>query len=279
MAMRRLLRLLGGGRRPEARTATDGDAVDRDAGLRAEIETLGTCLAVIGAELGAVERAAALQAPDLIPESLRGPFVPPAGPRPRGPGAAPEPLHPPQGEEALRAERNHLEELVAMARAEREIFEELLGVLHPGLPWEEAGGRLRGLCLRAFDLSGFYLARVDEAAGLIRFPFFYEAGRPGRAEPIPFAPSSGLTGWALSEGVPCCLGSREACEARGMRLTGPELRSGLRTQSWFGVPLTSPGQPRPRGLMAFHCYHPDAFPPDRQRIMTTLARLTGVFLG
>lgn len=253
MTLRRLFRRLGR-RSGEGSPGVGATA----AGPREDAARLEARLEGIRAELEALDRAAALGRADLLPASLRRPLEAWTG------GRSP-------GERSL--------DLLVLAEAERRLFQEVLAALSTGMAWEEAGMRLRVLCQKPFELSGFYLAQVDATAGLIRFPYFFEAGRPGSAEPLPLAPSSGLTGWALFEGRPCYLDAREACEARGMRLTDAERRSGLLTQSWFGVPLPSPDPLHPRGLMAFHCYHPGAFSPDRRKRMETLARITALHLA
>jgi hypothetical protein len=271
--LRGFLRCFGRGSPNGSDSRDDGSA---EARLRAEVEGLEARLAALRSDLEGLEAAADRQARGLIPAALREPLDPLDRPVPRKAGPGSRTAGP--GPASLEARRERTLETLSILEAERRIFHTLLEALRPGMAWEEAGERIRGLCQKPFELSGFYLARADPAAGLLRFPFFYEAGRPGGAEPLPFDRSSGLTGWALFEGVPCYLDSRQACEARGMRLTDAERRSGLLTQSWFGVPLGSADPPPPRGLMAFHCYHAGAFSPDRRRLMTTLARITGLYL-
>ena len=243
-------------------------------GLSVEIEALESQLASIQTELEAVDLAARDLRRDLIPESLLGPDTPSVG-APVSPGAQGAPIHP----DARRARLHHLRDLLALASQERTFLRQLRTHLRPAMPWEEAGAELRTLCQKPFELSGFYLAQADWTTGRIHFPYFYEAGRPSEAESIALDPASGLTGWALFAGEPCYLDSGEACQSRGMIWTEAELGSGLHTQSWFGAQLPTTDPERPLGLMAFHCYHPRAFPQDRQALMVRTARLTAMHLS
>ena len=243
-------------------------------GLSAEIEALEYLLSSIRMELEAVEHAARTLRLDRIPVSLLG-----VGTQliaaPASPGAQGAPSHP----DAQQARLDHLRDLLALAGQERTYLRQVLTILRPPISWEMAGAQLKALCQKPFELSGFYLARADWVSGRIHFPYFYEAGRPNEAESIALDPSSGLTGWALFAGEPCYLDSGKACRAHGMRLTDVELRSGLHTQSWFGAQLPSADPARPLGLMAFHCYHAQAFPGDRQALMVRTARLTAMHLS
>ena len=173
---------------------------------------------------------------------------------------------------------NDFGELVVLARQEREFLGRLLALMSPNLQWDVIGEQLRLLCQKPFELSGFYLAQANWASQEIHFPYFYEVGRIRQVHPIPLNRTSGLTGWAIFQKHASYLDTAEACQARGMILTASELRSGLHAKSWFGAPLPSPDPMRPMGLMGFHCFHPNAFSPERRRRMTLVARLTALHL-
>lgn len=257
-----------------------------EAERRAEIQSIEGHLAEIQAELRALEHSVTILQPGAIPESLRRsrsaiPYHTDSPAEAVPPGAVlAERDHAATlcSLTALEARRDHLRDLLALTQQERTFLQHFLEILRPALPWEEAGEKVRQLCQKPFELSGFYLAQARWDCGEIQFPYFFEVGRPKRMEPIPLEPSSGLTGWALFECAPCCLDSKEACQEHGMLLTDAECRSGLHTKSWFGVPLPSSTPGHPLGLMGFHCFHPKAFSPDRQRLMTTVARLTALHL-
>jgi len=251
-----------------------------------ELEGLEQHLSELQAELHGLIRAAEFLEPGAIPESLRRSrevayplsriSLSPKDPNPDqvnlDQAAAQSNLA------ALESRRENLRDLLALAENERQLFHQLLGLLHPTKPWHEAGERIRPLCQRQFELSGFYLARANWDTGEIQFPYFFDAGRPQSMNSIPLTAESGLTGWAIFKGTPCYLDSFEACAAHGMQLTEPEIQSGLYTKSWFGVPLPSSKPGRPLGLMGFHCFQAKAFSPDRQRLMTTVARITVLHL-
>lgn len=267
MALSRLLNLF----RPAGKPGPQSHAPNHT-GLPVEKAEIGAALAAVEAELRALAEAASSLQPALIPEVFRSRDPVSEDPAHPGPEATPGPPAQDGGS------TGQLRDLLGLAQEERRFFQEVLGILHPAITWEEAGARLHPLCQRTFGLSGFYLAQADWLAGRIRFPFFFEAGRPNSAEALALDRSSGLTGWALFEGAPRYLDGREACEAQGMRLTEAERRSGLHTKSWFGVPLPTADPARPLGLMAFHCYHAKAFSRDQQRRMTTLALLVAMHL-
>lgn len=247
MPLRRLFRRL---RPPHADPQIEPAAAEPDEAA------WGSLRRRLQAELQALETAATARRLEGIPESLWVPLAVDLADGPAPPG----------------------EFLEALLR-ERQYVHRLLEALRPPPTWAEAGARLRPLCQQAFGLSGFYLARADWGHGRIVFEHFFEAGRPTQAEPLPLSPGAGLTGWALHAPGPCYLDSLEACLAQGMRLTEAERQSGLVTRSWFGVQLPGADPARPAGLMAFHCYHADAFGPNLRRLMTWTAQLAALHLG
>lgn len=170
------------------------------------------------------------------------------------------------------------EEELRLAALDRDLLRGVLECLRPRMPWEDSGMALCELCLRSFQLSGFYLARADWSNERILFPFFHEAGRARTLAPIPLSLEAGLTGRTLLGAHPVYLPNRASCEAHGMRLTDAEQQSRLTTHSWFGVPLCSADPGRPAGLMGFHAYQDDAFSPQRRELMATVAALTALHL-
>lgn len=170
------------------------------------------------------------------------------------------------------------EEDLRLAALDRDLLRAVIGHLRLRMPWEDSGMALCELCLRSFHLSGFYLARADWSSERIIFPFFHEAGRARTLAPIPLSLEAGLTGRTLLGAHPVYLPNRASCEAHGMRLTEAELQSRLTTHSWFGVPLCSTDPGHPAGLMGFHAYQDDAFPPQRRELMATVAALAALHL-
>ena len=79
----------------------------------------------------------------------------------------------------------------------------------------------------------FYIAIADEAAGLIRFPYFVDEFDP---PPDPIRPGQGLTGVVMRTGRPLMLTGAEIEE----RVAAGELDAqGTTTVDWLGVPLRS----------------------------------------
>lgn len=182
-------------------------------------------------------------------------------------------------EAALEARIRNLQDQIRLKEAELRLLEELMQDLEPGISWETAGKRLHARCRRPFELSGFYLAQADWAEGLIRFPFFFEAGRPRELEPIPLTAVSGLTGRVIFTQAPRYLDSLEQCQANGMLLTYAERDTGLCTKSWFGVPMAGREPRQACGLMGFHSLLPAAFSEEKRSLMQLLGALGARRLG
>lgn len=180
---------------------------------------------------------------------------------------------------SLQARLQNLGDQVRFLEVEAELLAQVRTRLEPGITWSEAGQRLFDVCRRPFDLSGFYLAQADWGAGTIHFPFFYEAGRARFLASGPLSPEWGLTGRGIFAEAPIYLDSYDACRAEGMRLTEPELETGLCTKSWLGVPLAGRHPGRPTGLMGFHSLLPEAFPGERRRVMGLVGALAAHRLG
>ena len=79
----------------------------------------------------------------------------------------------------------------------------------------------------------FYIALADEAAGLIRFPYFVDEFDP---PPAPIRAGQGLTGRILESGQPLMLSEREIGE---LVAAGQIDAQGATTVDWLGVPLRS----------------------------------------
>lgn len=235
--------------------------------LRAEVSALGQRLRGLERWRTILEETLALEAGDRAEAALQRLEAGEAGVEaPPSPGEA-------LSLEELHRQRRSLREQLGPLEADQALLEGLLRGLPRGIAWAEAGARIFGLCQRPFELSGFYLAQVDPNREIIRFPFFYEAGRVREVEPVPLSPDSGLTGWALFAKGPTYLDSLEACRAQGMLLTESEQQSGVCTKSWFGarIPVRKAGPPA--GLMGFHSLVPEAFPPAKRNLMALVATL------
>ena len=180
--------------------------------------------------------------------------------------------------EELQAKRLSLGELQAQLLEERAFIARVFAGLRPGMPWAEAVEVLKGLCLRPFELSSLYLARVDWDSGRLRFPYFFEAGRSRERESLGLTERPSLTARVVALGTPLYLETKEACMAEGMVLTEAELTTGLMNQTWFGIPLPS-RDGRVAGVMAFQSFHSEAFPPHRRQIMEVVAGVTALHLG
>lgn len=180
--------------------------------------------------------------------------------------------------EELRQKRQSLGELGAQVLEEGAFISGLFAALRPGVPWAEAGEIVRQRCARPFEVSAFYLSRVEWTSDLIHFPYFFEAGRVRERASRPRSERPGLTGRVLELARPLYLDSKEACMAEGMVLSDAELTTGLMNQTWFGVPLFGPDR-RTTGVMAFQSFQPAAFPPHRLQLMEAVAGITALHLG
>lgn len=180
--------------------------------------------------------------------------------------------------EELRQKRQTLGELGAQVLEESSFISGLFAALRPGIGWAEAGEIVRLRCARPFEVSSFYLSRVDWERDEIQFPYFFDAGRVRERASRPRTGRPGLTGRVLELARPLYLDSKEACMAEGMVLSDAELTTGLMNQSWFGIPLMGRDH-RPAGVMAFQSFQPAAFPPHRLQLMEAVAGLTALHLG
>ncbi len=94
--------------------------------------------------------------------------------------------------------------------------------------------------------QNFYIALADDAAGLIRFPYFVDEFDP---PPTPLRPGQGLTGVVLKSGQPLMLSGSEIEE---LVAAGKLDAQGTTTVDWLGVPLRS-GE-RTFGVLAVQSY-------------------------
>lgn len=180
--------------------------------------------------------------------------------------------------EELQARRRTVAELQAGLAEDQALLAKALAILQPGAPWESAGDAVRQLCFRPFELSSFFLARMDWEGGWLHFPFFFEVSRPRHEPSRLLSDQPGLTGRALELGQPLYMATKEETFGAGAVLTDAEKSTGLLSQSWFGVPLAGRDPLRPAGLMGFQSFQAHAFPESRRRLMLALAALTALHL-
>ena len=109
--------------------------------------------------------------------------------------------------------------------------------------------------------KNFYIALADEAAGVIRFPYFVDEHDP---PPAPLKLGTGLTGTVLRTGEPLHLSGREIDE---LDAAGRLASSGTTTFDWLGVPLRGAGTPF--GVLAVQSYDERIRYSDAEREILT----------
>ena len=132
---------------------------------------------------------------------------------------------------------------------------------------ELVGERIRGI----FATDSLFVALVDEAAGVIRFPYGVEAGQPFRGdqiEPIPLG--MGLSSYVIQHNEPVLTRTRDD------PMPVEAVVRGANPESWLGVPI--PAGDRVIGLVALESERPHAFGEADQRLLGTLAASMGVAL-
>ena len=146
--------------------------------------------------------------------------------------------------EALQAALYRIAEITASARD----LDTFYGELH----------RIVGELMYA---RNFYIAIADDAAGLIRFPYFVDEFDP---PPDPIRPGQGLTGVVMRTGRPLMLSGREIEE----RVAAGELDAqGTITVDWLGVPLRSGD--RTFGVLTVQSYNESIRYGNREKELLT----------
>jgi GAF domain-containing protein/DNA-binding response OmpR family regulator len=132
---------------------------------------------------------------------------------------------------------------------------------------ELVGERIRGI----FATDSLFIALVDDAAGVIRFPYGVEAGQPfhgDQMEPIPLG--IGLSSYVIQHNEPVLTRTRDD------PMPVEAVVRGANPESWLGVPI--PAGDRVIGLVALESERPHAFSQADQRLLATLATSMGVAL-
>jgi len=141
----------------------------------------------------------------------------------------------------------------------------------PGMSPPELAAVLLDLCFRPLDLASFYVALVDWRADELRFALYHEGGRTRNHPSRRLSSQPGLTGRAISGGVPLYVRTPEEAVEYGAILTEAEKGSGLIPSSWYGVPFGD--RAKPKGLVSFQSFHRDAFSESRRRVMDALVAI------
>jgi len=135
--------------------------------------------------------------------------------------------------------------------------------------------RIHGIVKELMPAENFYIALFDPENELISFPYYVDQISP---QPVPFKPSTGLTGYVLRTGKPLMMDrSMSARKERiGDRVTFrgfPEIsytEAGTPAAIWLGVPLSVHG--KPLGVMAVQDYENDkAYGEEEKQILTFVA--------
>lgn len=182
---------------------------------------------------------------------------------------------------ATRRDVADLRELALHLEADLALVRAAAACLSPGEPPEVLAETLHGLCFKPLNLACFYLVLLDRPTNRLRFPFYFEGGRPRKHPSRTYNDPRGLTERAMDTGQPLYIRSAEEGAGVGNVLTAAEEATGLTPDSWYGVPL-GVGEGRdtlPFGLLSFQSFEQDAFPEARRRIMDTLAALMGLALA
>ena len=132
---------------------------------------------------------------------------------------------------------------------------------------ELVGERLRGI----FDVNSIWIGLVDEALGLIRFPYGVESGKRAegaQTEPIPLG--AGLTSHVIQTNRSVRLGTSDDLGEL------PAIIIGATPESWLGVPI--PAGERVIGVVALESERPNMFSEADERLLGTLASSLGVAL-
>ena len=123
------------------------------------------------------------------------------------------------------------------------------------------GDRMR----ETFQADIVYVALLDEAAQLIRFPYVHGD------DFSPLSPGTGLTGKIIETGQPLLLNEAVDAAAQAMGAT----RVGAQVASYLGVPITTQG--RAVGVISVQSrQHEGRFTPTDQNLLSTLAAGVGV---
>jgi len=183
--------------------------------------------------------------------------------------------------EACRRDVADLRELALHLEADLALVRAAAACLGPGEPPEVLAETLHGLCFKPLNLACFYLVLLDRPANQLRFPFYFEGGRPRKHPSRAYNDPRGLTERAMDSGQPLYIRSTEEGATMGNVLTAAEEATGLTPHSWYGVPLGASEHQGslPFGLLSFQSFEQDAFPEGRRRIMDTLSTLMGLALA
>jgi GAF domain-containing protein/CheY-like chemotaxis protein len=118
------------------------------------------------------------------------------------------------------------------------------------------------------EASSLYIAILDEASGMIAFPFELDEGQRIHTDPIRLG--EGVTSQVISTGRPLRIDSHEQSAGLGA------IQVGKPGESWLGVPISAGN--RVIGVMALESGHPNAFSAGDERLLSTIAAALGVSL-
>lgn len=164
-----------------------------------------------------------------------------------------------------------IQELVRHLDADRAILLKAVEVLAPGRSHMELGEALLNLAFRPFDLSSFYVVKVDWERDLLNWVLYHEGGRNRTRVPRPFSTEGGVSAQAIRAREPLYLATFEEARSRGAILSEAERVSGLVPQTWYGVPLGW-GE-RCFGLVSFQSFQANAFSENQRKVFDALAAL------
>ena len=147
------------------------------------------------------------------------------------------------------------------------VQEAIAGELDPQAIYDAVGDRIRDV----FDAQVVSIATLDDASGLIHYPYLIERGERLQAEPRPLA---GFAKHVLETREPLLIA--EDLDAESERY-GSSVVAGERPKSVLFVPLVAGG--RAAGVISLQNIDREhAFDEDDQRLLTTLAGSLSVAL-
>ena len=133
--------------------------------------------------------------------------------------------------------------------------------------------RIHQIVKGLMSAENFYIALLDDATGLVSFPYFVDQASP--VAPPPAKLTTGLTGYVLrtQKAVLVSRARRKQQIGESVLLEGlelPYIESGTPSAIWLGVPLTVRGGTI--GAMAVQDYHDEmAYGEDEKQILTFVA--------